>query len=348
MDALQSEKPGLKSLGGFRRKLVSISPESMVRAEPLFPERRLPLLVTPSCEGLDLTAWAVNNRDYLGERLAAHGGILFRNFGLKTTDEFQRFIAAVSGEALEYGERSSPRSRVASSNIYTSTDYPSGQSIFVHNENSYKRNFNLKIFFFCETAPARGGETPIADCRNVYARLSTEVRDRFIEKKWMYVRNYGDGFGLDWQTAFQTTSKETVEEHCRRNGIEAVWRADGRLRTYAVLPAVIAHPQTGEPVWFNHATFFHVSTLDASLREGLLAGFDDESELPTNTYYGDGSPIEPETLEELREAYRQETVSFPWQGGDILMLDNILAAHGRAPYEGARRILVGMTELINR
>jgi alpha-ketoglutarate-dependent taurine dioxygenase len=162
------------------------------------------------------------------------------------------------------------------------------------------------------------------------------------------VRNYGDGFGLDWRTAFQTTDQTVVEEHCKRNGIEAEWTSDGRLRTYAVLPAVIEHPRTGETVWFNHATFFHVSTLDPSLREGLLAGFEDEADLPTNTYYGDGSPIEPETLAELREAYRQETVSFSWRRGDILMLDNIFAAHGRAPYEGPRKILVGMTELIGR
>lgn len=348
MDVVRTERPGLKGPGASRRRLVSVSQESMVGAAPLFAGRRLPLLVTPRGEGVDLTAWAAANGDYLAERLSAHGGILFRGFGLKTAEEFHRFIAAVSGEALEYSERSSPRSRVAGSNIYTSTDYPPGQSIFVHNENSYKRSFNQKIFFFCETPAARGGETPIADCRNVYERIPAAVRERFAEKGWMYVRNYGDGFGLDWQTAFQTDDRAAVEEHCRRNRIEVEWRADGRLRTHAVLPAVITHPRTGEAVWFNHATFFHVSTLDPSLREGLLAGFEDESDLPTNTFYGDGSAIEPETLEVLRGAYRGETVSFPWERGDVLMLDNIFAAHGRAPYEGARRILVGMTELMSR
>ncbi|HEX7317776.1 MAG TPA: TauD/TfdA family dioxygenase [Pyrinomonadaceae bacterium] len=346
MDDPRSGKPG--SPAAFRRRLVSVSPESMVNAKPLFPGRRLPLLVTPSVKGMNLTGWAAGNAGYIGERLSAHGAILFRDFGVKTADEFQRFISAVSGEALEYSERSSPRSRVASTNIYTSTDYPAGQSIFVHNENSYKRNFNLKIFFFCETAPSHGGETPIADCRNVYGRIPAEVRDRFADKGWMCVRNYGDGFGLDWRTAFQTSDPKAVEEHCRHNGIEFEWGADGHLRTRAVLPAVITHPHTGETVWFNHATFYHVSTLETPLREGLLAGFDDEADLPTNTYYGDGSRIEPETLDELREAYRRETVSFPWQAGDVLMLDNILAAHGRAPYAGARRILVGMTELVNR
>jgi alpha-ketoglutarate-dependent taurine dioxygenase len=337
-----------KNPGAMRRRLVSISTASMVHAEPLFAGRRLPLLITPAGPEVDLMAWATENRNYLTDRLVEHGGILFRNFGVRATNEFERFIALASGETLEYSERSSPRTRVTNGNIYTSTDYPPNQSIFVHNENSYKRNFNLKIFFFCETPSLKGGETPIADCRNVYERISPAVRDRFIEKGWMYTRNYGDGVGLDWQTTFQTDDKNVVEQHCRRNGIAIEWTSDGRLKTRAVLPAVITHPRTGETVWFNHATFFHVSTLDPSLREGLLAGFENDDDLPTNTYYGDGSAIEPETLDQLREAYQQETVSFPWQRGDILMLDNILVAHGRAPYEGPRKILVGMTELMSR
>ena len=50
----------------------------------------------------------------------------------------------------------------------------------------------------------------------------------------------------------------------------------------------------------------------------------------------------------LREAYRRETVSFPWQKGDLLMLDNMLVAHGRAPFSGPRQILVGMAEPVTR
>jgi alpha-ketoglutarate-dependent taurine dioxygenase len=69
--------------------------------------------------------------------------------------------------------------------------------------------------------------------------------------------------------------------------------------------------------------------------------------LPYNTYYGDGQPIEDSVVEELREAYRQETVAFPWQPGDILMMDNMLVAHGRNPFTGPRKILVGMGEPYN-
>jgi alpha-ketoglutarate-dependent taurine dioxygenase len=169
------------------------------------------------------------------------------------------------------------------------------------------------------------------------------VRQRFIEKQYMYTRNFGDGFGLSWQTAFQTSDRRAVEDYCRRNDIKAEWKEDGRLRTQQVRRAVARHPRTGEQAWFNHLTFFHFSTLGPTVREALLTMFREE-DLPNNTYYGDGSPIEPEVLDELRAAYLQETVSFPWQKGDILMLDNMLASHGREPYSGARKVLVGMAE----
>jgi hypothetical protein len=180
----------------------------------------------------------------------------------------------------------------------------------------------------------------------VYARLSPSLRERFVAKKWMYVRNFGDGFGLPWQTVFQTSDRRVVEEHCRGNGIEVTWKDGDRLRLRAVRQAVYKHPLTGEDVWFNHATFFHITTMEPSVRDMLRAEVA-EDDLPTNSYYGDGSPIEPEVLSELRESYRRERVIFPWQRGDVLLLDNMLAAHGRMPYTGARKILVGMAQPVS-
>jgi alpha-ketoglutarate-dependent taurine dioxygenase len=159
----------------------------------------------------------------------------------------------------------------------------------------------------------------------------------------MYVRNFSNKLGLPWQKAFQTTNTREVEIYCRNNGINIEWQPDGRLKTYQIRPAIINHPQTGETVWFNHAAFFHVSTLEAQIRQTLLAEFS-ESQLPYNTYYGDGSAIKPEVLEEIRSAYYQETVAFYWQSGDILMLDNMLTAHGRKPFIGSRQVVVGMAE----
>src|SRR5580765_5516538 len=103
------------------------------------------------------------------------------------------------------------------------------------------------------------------------------------------------------------------------------------------------HFVMGEWVWFNYATFFHISTLDSQIRDGLMVQFSEE-ELPYNTYYADGSSIEPDVLGILRQAYEKETIKFAWQERDLLLLDNMLVAHGRSAFNGPRKIVVGMTE----
>jgi alpha-ketoglutarate-dependent taurine dioxygenase len=110
-----------------------------------------------------------------------------------------------------------------------------------------------------------------------------------------------------------------------------------------VRPAVARHPRTGEPVWFNHATFFHVSTLDEPVGRRMLEELGEEG-LPNHTFYGDGRPIEPEVMEHLRATYLREKTSFPWRQSDILMLDNMLVAHGREPFAGPRRVTAGMAD----
>lgn len=333
-------RPSLPKLGIPTRRAVSVPQEGLVRTEPM-NEGGLPLVIRPALPGVSLAGWAAAHREQIDGWLRTHGGLLLRGFDIPRVEEFEQVVAAISGELLEYKERSSPRHAV-SGKIYTSTDYPPEHPIFLHNENSYQAVWPRRIFFYSAKAAQEGGETPIADVRRLYRRIDPEVRDRFVARRWMVVRNYGDGFGLPWQTVYQTEDKAQVEAHCQRNGIELEWKEGDRLRTRAVRDAVARHPDSGDLCWFNHATFFHVSTLEPGIREALLDEFAEE-DLPTNTYYGDGGAIEPEVLEHLRSCYRAETLSFPWQVGDLLMLDNMMVAHGRAPFKGERQVLVGMS-----
>jgi alpha-ketoglutarate-dependent taurine dioxygenase len=325
-----------------RRVPVKSSVADLVTIETPKNGTTLPVIIRPADSRVDPFGWATLAREQLSTLLAKYGGILFRGFDINPETDFQRFIQTVSGDPLPYKERSSPRSQVQG-NIYTSTDHPPDQSIFLHCENSYQKTWPLKIFFYCHTPALEGGETPIADTRRILAHIDPAVREVFEQKGVMYVRNFGTGLGLSWQTVFQTEDREAVEEYCREMGIDCEWHPSGRFTTRHVRQAIRKHPHFGEEVWFNHAVFFHVSTLDPHAQE-LLRSVLPESELPNNTYYGDGTPIPQEVLEHLRDAYAKETVIFPWTKGDLLMLDNMLAAHARNPYRGPRKILVGMTE----
>jgi len=328
------------------RKSISVTPESLVNTTSLRAGETFPLVIEPEVDNLNLVVWAGHNRELVETKLLTHGAILFRGFKVETVASFEEFVRAISRDLLDYRERSSPRSEI-SKGIYTSTDHPADQSIHFHNEQSYTQSWPMKLWFFCMQAAKHGGATPIADGRSVLKLLDAETRERFSRKRVMYVRNYGDGMGLSWQAAFQTSNKLEVEDHCRGALIDFMWKKDDGLRTRQVFDPIVTHPWTREAVWFEHTAFFHVSSLEATVRAAILDEYAEE-DLPFNTYYGDGSPIEDSALEQIRESYRQAAVSFPWQEQDVLLIDNVLTSHAREPFVGPRKIVVAMTDLFHK
>ncbi|WP_030785077.1 TauD/TfdA family dioxygenase [Streptomyces sp. NRRL S-920] len=281
-------------------------------------------------------------REELRTALRERGALLLRGFDVGGADGFADIVRMLSGELLPYTERSSPRS-VIKGNVYTSTDYPPGEEIFLHNENSYQASWPLTLYFHCVRPPLSRGATPLADTRRVLAAIDDEVRQEFARRGWTVVRNYGDLVGLPWQEAFATEDRAEVERYCRERDIEAQWLPGGGLRTQAARKAVHRHPVTGEPVWFNHATIFHATTLPASVRIGLLEMLGEEN-LPSQTYYGDGGPIPDAVMDHLRACYRAAATRFDYRADDVLVIDNMLVSHGREPFTGPRRIAVAMAE----
>jgi len=326
-----------------RRKVVRLSQEDLIKMDWLDHDKQFPLVIEPKAPGLNLVAWAESNSEFIERELLKWGAALFRGFNVEGVSVFENFARVISGELLDYRERAAPRREVGG-RVYTSTEFPADQSIPLHHEMSYSHNWPTKIWFFCAQPAQQGGSTPIASDREVFGLIDPKIKKRFLEKGIMYVRNYGEGLDLSWQVAFQTNDRSVVEEYCRKAHTQFEWRTGDRLRTRQIRQVTVRHPKTGETVWFNHAHMFHISNLSAEVRNALLSEFK-EDEIPRNAFYSDGSAIESSILDEIRDVYQRSAVVFPWRQGDILMLDNFLASHGREPFIGPRKILVAMAEL---
>jgi alpha-ketoglutarate-dependent taurine dioxygenase len=268
-----------------------------------------------------------------------HGAVLLRGFEVAGIDAFESVCAAVASPLMAYRDRATPRS-VVGGHVLTATDYPPNVAICLHNENVFAAEFPSRIFFHCMHAALDGGETPLADVRRVYERIPAAIRDEFERRGVLYARTFGGRFGLDWREVFQLDDRRELEEYCRAAEIDWEWDGDS-LRTRQRRPAVAVHPRTGERVWLNHLAALHVSSLEPAKRRMLTKLLGDR-DLPNNVYYGDGVTIADDIVATVRDAYDDLAVAVEWQTNDVLMVDNLLVAHGRRPFSGRRELVVAM------
>jgi alpha-ketoglutarate-dependent taurine dioxygenase len=287
--------------------------------------------------GLD---WLERSGPLLEQALLRHGAVYLRGLPVASVEDFAAVRDRLITAPTPYREKATPRSRLGEE-VFSSTDLPPAQPIDLHNENSYTLTFPGRLLFGCLTAPAQGGATPVADCRAVLRALPAHLVDRMRTAGWRLTRSYSEFVSTDWRTAFATEDPARVERYCAENLIAHAWRPDGSLRTAQIRPGVIAHPRTGEEVWFNHLMFWHELALDEELRETLRAELGPDG-LPFDTGFGDGAPLDAEDFAAIRAAYEAATVRRAWQAGDLLLVDNVLTAHGRDPFRGERRIVVAM------
>ncbi|MEU8029340.1 TauD/TfdA family dioxygenase [Streptomyces sp. NPDC049099] len=323
--------------------LVAQSADTVGEVSPVrrttYNEQALPLVVEAAPD-TDLIAWISENREDLRAELHRHGALLFRS---PVRPDFDSLVNAFGGRPVDYQGGAAIRSRV-NQNTYTASEYPEELDIRLHSEFCYSNDWPMLLFFQCDIAPVDRGQTPIADNRKIFREIPEEIRKEFTERGLMYVRGYG--YNRTWQRSYETDDRKAVEDLCAREGRRVEWIGSDRLRTYEKRAATAVHPYTGEEVWFNYAHGFHISRMDSGIREALSTSPDDSDEQlwPNNVFWGDGSEIDAEVIAIVNDVVERNSVQFDWEVGDTLVVDNMLAAHGRRPFSGPRRILLKTAE----
>ncbi|KPX55510.1 TauD/TfdA family dioxygenase [Pseudomonas amygdali] len=297
------------------------------------------LLVRATLPNMLLRDVLGNGSAELSEWARYEGAVLFRGFAVEGAEQFADAMTAFTGVSLEYEERSTPRTQVGE-HVYTATEYPAREPIFLHNENAYASCWPQFLAFHCERPAPQGGAMILADTRRVYAGIPQELSADCDRRGLLYKRRFIDGIGYSWQQAFGVRDEEQLASVLQERGYQ--WYHEGdQLVVQRTSSWSTTHPQTNQSVWFNHGVFFNAMSLPQATRSAFahLLGQDI---YPFQTLYGDGCAIETATYSLLKGAYEQALYRVLLQPGDVLLIDNLVTAHGRDAYTGLRKHYVKM------
>lgn len=329
---------------------------------PPHPENTVtPLALRPSVHDgirLDLetvieTIKSLQAKDgILTKKLARHGTLLFRGLPIYNAEDFSRFAHAFGYKPHEIIGIVVSRPLLAP-NVAPANESPKEVLIYNHNESPQVPHAPEYVFFYNHKAPERGGETPISSSLELFYRAQqeipefiTELAEKGILSKVVYKHEKQYEGNSTLKQAFGKEIKDGDDEDTRRAKMEAQikrygrgkyttweWTDDGLILTHR-LPAIRTQPHTGLPTLFT----------------GLAAYYKRQKETGrdiTQQLFGDGTPIPEKYLAHLTKITDEIRVLHKWQRGDVLVYDNIIAQHGRQPWEGEQSDRVVLASLFD-
>lgn len=295
---------------------------------------------TPGRSLDDAAGWIAEHRQQLLTQASEHGAILFRGFPLATPEDFDRFIAAFDLPNFPYEQSLSNAVRVnKTQRVFTANEAPPSVTILLHHEMAQTPVYPSRLFFFCEHAPSTGGATPICRSDVLWDRLSEQKPQfaRDCESKGLKYTNVmpaasdaSSGMGRSWQSTLNATTREQAESRLRQLRYTWQWQPDGSLRaTTPVLPAV-------KKLSNGHTSFFNQLIAAAK-------GWKDTRNDPSKAItFGDGAPLDRDAVNLASEIGEQLSFDIPWQNGDVALVDNYVAMHGRRTFNGTRKVLASL------
>lgn len=294
----------------------------MIRRDVKIPQQRIvngevfPLVLSPELEineGTQLFSWIEKHRDELDDLLRKHRALLFRGFSeLKDHNDFHRFIESTGYEGMDYIGGAAVRTQLTP-RVFTANESPSSEKIPFHHEMAQTPHPPTHLFFFCETPPITGGETPLLVSNEIYRRVS-ELHPQEMEKierlGVQYVRIMPEeddptsAIGRGWKSTFLCQSKAEAEAALQKLGSSWAWLSNDELKTItAILPAVKvdAGPQRSEQKTFFNSLVAAYTGWNDSRNDGRRA-----------VLTGDGEVLSAQLMEDAQCIMEEICVAIPW------------------------------------
>jgi len=288
----------------------------------------------------EATSWIAENLSILQTELSCTGAILFRGFPVKDAQTYDDFFSAFSYPNFTYKESLSNAVRINFTKyVFTANEAPKDVEIYLHNEMAQTPIYPERISLFCEEAADNGGATVICRSDEIYDHLlefDAVITNKLEEVGIKYTTimpgedRPESGQGRSWRSTLSVSNVEEAEEKLKELGYSWTWLEDGSLKAQtAALPA-IRTLENNRKVFFNQIIAAY---------KGWEGVNDDPS---VALCFGDDSFFTKEYLNKVVSISETASYDINWENGDVALVDNNLAMHGRRPYSGntKRKVLV--------
>lgn len=335
-------------------QVASLHPAHTIRLttpeQKVFKELEFPLILTPASASSfgnasastpsSFNEWLKNNHTQLTELCQKHGAILFRDFPIPSAEDFESFVSAFSLGEFPYLGGAAVRTQITP-HVFTANESPKELFIPFHHELAQAKDQPGHLFFYCDSAPSEGGQTPIVPSTLVYERMMHAHPElvRTLEQKGVkYVRvlpeddDPSSAIGRGWKSTFNVKTAAEAEKACENMGMSFAWvddptRQDGgkAMKTItSIMPATrkVEGDAEGRVAWFNSIVAAYVGWQDRR-NDSRLA-----------ILFGDDTPLPEDGIKMMLDIMNDLAVDFKWKKGDALFVDNRVTLHARRAFEG--------------
>jgi hypothetical protein len=258
------------------------------------------------------------DRDDAIQLMHEHGAVLFRGFKVEASD-FVQFSARFCSQFLEHG---APEFRPRRSADKTVAQAVIGNdSVSMHAEMNYSPMRPDVLWMHCTQPATRGGDTLLADSRQVLKNLPDATRKLFETRRVRY-RHVLKSEIWKYNTKLTDRDQAVLLLNCVPN-VVAMIADDDAIQMDFETDAIRPTGRSGELGFLNSV-------------ENVCEYAD---RVQTSVSFADGEPISAAVLADIGKAALAAATPIKWQPADVVIIDNSRLLHGRTSFEGDARVL---------